>query len=240
MTYLPDIPTAGLAPHLVKDASVPTMLGSRIVSEGAHEVRSQLAVILLELGRLDHNAARRLETDVQTASDTVNRIATLFRLTTAASLDSSLFNVVELVRDVTQHATDAFPERRLTVEISGNHADVSGHRPFLAEALRGLLENANRHTPPGTPIIVRCRPGAIAIDDGGPGLPAVVAKRFAEPFVHGRGPQAGAGLGLAMAHQIARLHGGHCRQIASELGGTCICLTFNAPLPAAAPLDQRT
>jgi signal transduction histidine kinase len=208
-----------------------TLLGNQIVSEGAHEVRSQLAVILLELGKIDHLAARRIEEDVQAASETVNRIAMLYRLTRTTMLDMAPIDIATLARQAVEAIRIKLPGHDFALEIvdaSSGTASIPGHRAFLSEAIRGLLDNVMRHTSPGTRTVLRCEPNTISVDDDGPGLPLAVAKRFAEPFVHGRRPNAGVGLGLAIAHQIGRLHGGDCRPAPSRLGGTCVRLTLSA------------
>jgi signal transduction histidine kinase len=50
---------------------------------------------------------------------------------------------------------------------------VSGDAAAIREALRNLLENAIRHTPPGTEIKVTVGPaGSIVVEDNGPGVAA--------------------------------------------------------------------
>jgi signal transduction histidine kinase len=212
----------------------------RLVTDGAHEVRSQLAVILLELGRIDHARARMLEADVQTASETVNRIATLFRLTTDPPIGGDSVDLDALVHDLVRRVEQASPARARLIEVRkvGVLRPLQGHRASIAEAVRGLLDNAVRHTPPGTRIVLTVeRSGgqgaAIRIDDDGPGLPAAVAERFAQPFAHGRVASAGVGLGLALSRQIARLHSGDLLQAGSPLGGACVTLTLGTGHPVA-------
>jgi signal transduction histidine kinase len=201
--------------------------GGRLVSEGAHEIRSQLAVILLELGKLDQPAARRIENDVQTVSDTVNRVATLFRLTLTENLDFNLVNIEETLIDVVRRVQVDRPNCNIALNRTAPSSVIDGHRGFIAQAMLCLIDNAVRHTPLGTQVVVRCYPGGLVIQDDGPGLPSNVLKHFTEPFVRGRCPTAGAGLGLAMAHQIARLHGGHCRTAPPTSGGTAVYFTWS-------------
>src|SRR6185295_15910421 len=50
------------------------------IARAAHELRTPLSVIMLELGRIDDPHMRRLEEDVRTMSRTVARLLTLARL----------------------------------------------------------------------------------------------------------------------------------------------------------------
>jgi signal transduction histidine kinase len=216
----------------------------RLVTDGAHEVRSQLAVILLELGRIEHPGARALERDVQAASDTINRIATLFRLMADPPLAKQPVDIDALVRDIVQRAQQEPPRAAVIDVVAASEACPShAHRAFIAEAVRGLLDNAIRHTPSGTRIVVtvaRSGEGAVVrIDDNGPGLAAAVADRFGQPFVHNRGESAGVGLGLALSRQIARLHGGDLRQSRSPLGGACVTLSLGTDPPDPQPPSSR-
>jgi signal transduction histidine kinase len=202
----------------------------RIVTEGAHEVRSQLAVLLLELGKINHPHGHRIEEGVRTASETVNRIAVLFKLATTNTLAGNALNLDEILSAVVQRSEPDYPGRRHPIDVrkQGNGATIHGHGMFAAEAIRSVIDNALRHTSAGSQVVVSSRPdGLVTIDDDGPGLPLSVASRFGEPFVNGRVPTAGPGLGLAIAHQVARLHGGRCFLASSELGGTCVCIEFN-------------
>jgi two-component system, OmpR family, sensor histidine kinase QseC len=203
----------------------------RIVTEGAHEVRSQLAVMLLEAGKIDHPQSVRIEAGLRTASDTVNRIAMLFKLATTGNMIGRVFNSNEIVSAVVKRAEPDFPARlhRIDIRSHDESAIFLGNAAFVSEAICGLIDNALRHTPDETRIIVRSTiDGCIEIDDDGPGLPASVVERFGQPFVHGRVPTAGPGLGFAIAHQVARLHNGRCFLAPSQLGGACVCISFNA------------
>ena len=85
----------------------------------------------------------------------------------------------------------------------------------ISQVLRNLLDNAAKHTPPGTPVALRAHREdtrvRIEVADRGPGLPAEDVALIFEKF--GRGHQAaaqqtpGAGLGLYLSRQIVEAHG---------------------------------
>jgi two-component system OmpR family sensor kinase/two-component system sensor histidine kinase BaeS len=90
---------------------------------------------------------------------------------------------------------------------------VTGDADRLAQVLRNLLSNALRHTPAGGEVAVSVR-GAearveLAVADTGPGIAAEDLPRVFDRFYRGdRRAGRGAGLGLAIARQLARAHGG--------------------------------
>jgi two-component system OmpR family sensor kinase len=76
-----------------------------------------------------------------------------------------------------------------------------------------LLENAVRHTPPGTHISAATSTddgvAMLTVRDDGPGIPPELARRVFERFVRGgRDGGRGSGLGLAIVRAVAESHGG--------------------------------
>jgi len=80
---------------------------------------------------------------------------------------------------------------------------------LLEQAVVNLLENAARHTPPGTRVeVVARREGdgiLLQVADHGPGLPPGGSERLFEKFVRGEGAApGGSGLGLAIARAVLK------------------------------------
>jgi len=119
-------------------------------------------------------------------------------------------------------------------EIPGGAALVSVDPVLLEQLLVNLLENAARHTPPGTEVVVRAEGGPggldLVVEDRGPGIPAGEEDRVFERFHRGgRATGQGAGLGLAIARAIAEVHGGTLRVTARDGHGA----SFRLLLPGA-------
>jgi signal transduction histidine kinase len=74
----------------------------------------------------------------------------------------------------------------------------------------------------------------VAIQDGGPGIPADVLPRIFEPFFTTKGKGEGTGLGLSISHRIVEKHGGTIR-VKSEPG----CTRFEVRIPIEGPLHAR-
>ena len=91
---------------------------------------------------------------------------------------------------------------------------MHGDQELLTQALANLVENALRHTPPGTRIGVSLSraPDAgarLVVEDDGPGVDAADLPRLTHRFYRGEGSRTtpGNGLGLSLVAAVAELHG---------------------------------
>ena len=90
---------------------------------------------------------------------------------------------------------------------------VDGARDELHRMALNLMENAVRHTPPGSRVhaTVRARDGEVVltVEDDGPGVPADLRPHVFERFVRGDGDRgSSSGLGLSIVRAVAESHGG--------------------------------
>jgi two-component system, OmpR family, heavy metal sensor histidine kinase CusS len=127
----------------------------------------------------------------------------------------------------------AAEERGITVQASGE-ATVLADRAMLRQALGNLLSNAIRHSPDGerVDVVIEHGEGAVSasvVDRGAGFSPADAARifdRFYRAHPAGARHSGGAGLGLAIARSIVRLHGGDA-SVSSEPGkSTAFTLSF--------------
>jgi two-component system sensor histidine kinase AtoS len=121
------------------------------------------------------------------------------------------------------------------IEIHGRDLELRADRIKLRQALRNLVVNAIDAQPGvGSVRIDLARDQdevVLRVSDAGPGLDPELARKVTEPFFTTRAE--GTGLGLALVHSIARLHGGRL-EIAPEpsaLGGA----EFRIRLPFVSP-----
>ena len=118
---------------------------------------------------------------------------------------------------------------------------VMGHADALLSAIGNVLSNACRYTPAGGEVRVACRAedgnAVVEVTDTGPGMAPEVAERIFERFYRGPGArvsgQDGLGLGLALAQQLAKAHGGTITVETAPGRGS----TFRLRLPLAQAAD---
>lgn len=112
---------------------------------------------------------------------------------------------------------------------------ASVDRACIEHAVANLVGNAAKYGPRGAPVdvaIVRRPEGvAIRIDDHGPGIPEATREAIFEPFVRGpsAGRTAGSGVGLSIARQLVRLHGGDVTAGDRPGGGSRFTVTLPDP-----------
>ncbi len=164
----------------------------------------KLAVDLLDLSRLD-TGSLALEIEPVDLTEVAASVAG------------------EFMPAMKEHETDL----RLALPNGGVEAQCDRER--VAQIVRILLDNALRHTPPGTTVELSAGGdaggAALTIADGGPGLPD--SRPVFDRFVTG-GASQGAGLGLAIAAELAQRMNGSLRATGNGTGAT-----FTLQLPTA-------
>jgi signal transduction histidine kinase len=117
--------------------------------------------------------------------------------------------------------------------ILGGCVPVRGDRDLLVQLFANLVENALRHTPPGSEITVTLAgtPGGTiaAVADNGPGIPTPARQKVTQRFyrVEGSRSTPGSGLGLSLVAAIAELHGA-VLALHDNHPGLRVTLTFRA------------
>jgi two-component system sensor histidine kinase MprB len=131
--------------------------------------------------------------------------------------------VSDAVAGARSHATD----REFTLDAAS--CMVSGSRPRLYRAVRNLLDNAVKWSPPGAPVEVSVRDGELVVRDHGPGIPEEDLPHIFDRFY--RAPSArglpGSGLGLAIVRQVAEAHGGSVSAESLDEGGARLRLRLS-------------
>ncbi len=204
----------------------------RMLASASHELRSPLARVRMALELLadgDEAGERRSLVDGAVAD--------------IAELDGL---VEDLLVGVRTDAGATMAEDLDLADLVAPEAERTGATPTLAPSplrgdarmlrvlVRNLLENARRHAS-GAPVEVSVAPltggGArLEVADRGPGVADAERERIFEPFYrpegHREGADGGVGLGLSLAREIARRHGGDVRHEPRDGGGS----TFIADL----------
>lgn len=196
-----------------------------LVANISHDLRTPLTSLhgYLETLRLKDESLsageRRRYLDIALAqSRKVGRLAQeLFELARLESglvrLEPESFSLPELVQDVFQKFELAAEARRqqLSAQIEQDLPAVKADLGMIERVLTNLLDNAIRHSPPGSKIEVRLARDQNAVNvqvsDSGPGIPdALRADLFTRASALSHGPRDGGGLGLIIVQRILQLH----------------------------------
>jgi signal transduction histidine kinase len=231
---------------VIRDVTAQSQLDrakSDFISTAAHELRTPMAGILgftelLKAGRITsaqhedvfdllHERAKKL-------NDVLSELLDLARLEARADQDFNYerINVCALCREVV--AADPVFATRIDATLVCEDAWLSGDRPKLMLALRNLLENAVKYSPPGSPIQLAAhhsgngRRVSIKVRDEGIGMNEQERNRAFEKFYRAdkSGTVPGTGLGLALVREIVTLHGGTVSLQSQPRRGTTAIITL--------------
>lgn len=207
----------------------------RFVADAAHQLRTPLAGLQSQveawaqatrsLGGGDMLSLRadqvlRLRDATRRTSQLANQLLALSRVDAMGGDTQSLQQVdlAELCENILGLYLDAASSKQMDLGLEIEPAQTLGHAWLLRELLINVVDNAVKYTPPGGRITLRCGSGPspqgqrvwIEVEDDGPGIPAgerlhVLQRFYRVPGTAGEGN----GLGLAIADEIARVHGTH-------------------------------
>jgi len=207
----------------------------------AHEIRNPMNAIkgfaeLLKKAVGENARTRRWAGAISEGVDEVDAIITgLLSFAQPEQLCAEPVDARELLEAAIRAALARERPQAWSVTSESAVESFRADRIKVRQALRNLVANAIEAQPGGGRVDVRIlREGGdlvFRVDDAGPGVPAELIPRLADPFFTTRAE--GTGLGLSLVHAIARLHGGgveiHSRP--SALGGARI--EFRVPYSAA-------
>lgn len=117
---------------------------------------------------------------------------------------------------------------------------ITGDRDMISLTLQNLVENAVKYNRPGGKILVSAAKSGqeveICVGNSGPGIPAERAPHIFKRFYRARGDEQvpGHGLGLSIARELARAHGGELTLTESREDWTEFCLRLGKPLATPA------
>jgi signal transduction histidine kinase len=117
---------------------------------------------------------------------------------------------------------------------------ILGEKPYVGLIVQNLLENARKYNRPGGTIRVTAREGngmvTLKVANTGHAIPPQAQERIFERFHRGSVGEdvPGHGLGLNLARELARLHGGELRLVTSTEDWTEFAVSFRAAVSSAA------
>jgi signal transduction histidine kinase len=211
------------------------------IANASHELRTPLFSLggFLELMAhedLDDRERRDFVEEMAAQVERLTKLAT--DLLDLSRLDAGQLSVSRTEVDLAAIARTVGEEFRAIAEGSGHALQVRADGPLLAvgdeqrilQIARILVENALRHTPAGTTVVVTAEfedgKAALSVSDNGPGVPEGDHEHLFERFYRADGGKAsGSGLGLAIARELAvRMEG--AIELRSEPGDTVFTLVL--------------
>ena len=216
-----------------------------MVASASHELRTPTSVILssaeiLERENLVKPAGIELLRGIVAESERLGRLsADLVTLQGggvklgAADLGDIARSAFERARPMVQKSHFSLSEAIELVALP-----VSADRDRLIQLVLGLVENAMRHSPPRGAITIGAGGDAVGaaiwVDDSGVGVQESEREKIFEPFYRGAGAartDGGAGLGLAIARNIALAHNGTITAESSPAGGARMIVRIPLSVP---------
>jgi two-component system sensor histidine kinase TctE len=207
---------------LIADLAVAHGLNQRFVADAAHQLRTPVATLQVQLERaLRQTAPERLAGVVGEAVGALTRLSrTLHQLLTLARADGqpaipaqeASVDLQALAREGAERRLDDALAAGIDLGYGGGYdaIRVRGDDALLREALANLIDNALRYGRRGgcVTVGVHADPPELYVEDDGPGIPPNDRARARQRFVRLPGtPGNGCGLGLAIVEEIARRHG---------------------------------
>ena len=210
------------------------------VADAAHELRSPLAALRLQLQGLQRAgddtaraaAIERLSAGIDRATRLVEQLLTLARQESGSTATEPV-DLRAIAQLALADVAPAAQARSMDVGLLDSEAaTVPGNVEALRMLVRNLLDNAIKYTAPGGQVDVQVRAdnghAVLTVEDSGPGIAPEHRERVMQRFVRETAEGApGSGLGLAIVLAIAQRHGAVVALDSSpRLGGLRVTLRF--------------
>jgi two-component system, OmpR family, sensor histidine kinase KdpD len=224
-------------------------LKSTLLDAIAHELKTPLtgmkaaASALRGESVIDQKARQELLTVLDEEIDRLNQLVSEAIQTARLEagdlrLSQQRHTVEDLVTPVLREFQAAAGMHPLRVDAPAKLPAVFADAELVRLALRQLVDNAMRYAPANTPVTVSAHSRGsmmiVTVSDQGPGIPDEDQERIFDKFVrlnHTPGQPAGTGMGLAIAREIMRSHGGDVT-VRSRVGAGA---EFSLAIPLSLP-----
>jgi len=212
------------------------------ITEAAHRVRTPLATVRAqaeialrsirdetERARL-RRMIRAVDESSRSAGQLLDHAIVAFR---ADDLARDRFDLADLARQTVEALEPTAAMKDIEIRLHAEPAEIEGDAILLDNALRNVLDNAIKYSPEDTVVTLHVarRDGGVrmSVTDEGPGLGEAPADQLTERFFRGGNTAGivGSGLGLTIANDVLRAHGGHLELREGPEGrGACVSLVL--------------
>lgn len=205
-------------------ARIEQLLGAHrmLLANASHELRTPLSRLRMGLELHQPGGSKAaLEQDIAELNLLVDELLLASRLEADARLERT--EEIDLLGLAAEECA-----RYDNCSLEGEPALVRGDGRLLRRLIRNLVENARRHGRPPVRVVVgkAGERALLEVFDCGEGVPQAERERVFMPFHRLRPDAKGAGLGLSLVRQIARLHGGDAVVAPRPEEGSCFRVTL--------------
>lgn len=200
------------------DASI--LKERRFTADAAHELRTPVAGIKAQaqVARAASNESERIHAldnailGCDRAAHLIDQLLTLARIDTLGDEVAEPCRLRSIASEVIASIAPTALNQNVRLELAeGDEVEVRGNPLLLRILLRNLIDNAVRHTEPGTTVRINIRheqgQSYLSVTDNGIGIPEPELSKVAERFYRPVGTSAsGSGLGLSIVKRIAEIH----------------------------------
>ena len=212
------------------------------VADAAHELRSPLAALRLQLQMLARapdegtrrQAAQRLDAGIDRATHLVEQLLALARADSGGREPPAPTSLADAARQALSDTLELAQARQVDAGLEqAENLMVQAPPQGLRMLARNLVDNAVRYCPREGRVDVRVRmqdgQPLLEIDDSGPGIPQTERPRVFDRFYRrADAPAGGSGLGLAIVKSVADRSGATVELLDSPLGGLRVQVRFPA------------
>jgi len=181
---------------------------SEMLSGISHDLRTPLTRIKLQLSFIkDQNIIKKLSADVQEMEKMLNEY--LQFASTRSVEKTEKFNIADLV----ENTVKKYENKNITLELTDDVVYINGRKNLIQRCLNNLINNSIKYS---NNISIQLTKNnnrlSIIIDDDGPGIPKNEYKNVFKPFYKidksRSDSKSSVGLGMSIASDIIRSHGG--------------------------------
>ncbi len=210
----------------------------RFTADAAHELRTPVAAIKAQAqvalaASSEAERTHALDNAIRgcdRAAHLIDQLLTLARIDTLGDEVAEPCQLRAIAVEVIAAIAPTALAQDVRLELTeGDEAVVRGNPVLLRILLRNLIDNAVRHTPPGTSVRIDVTnehgQERLSVTDNGPGIPEQELAKVAERFYRPVGTSAsGSGLGLSIVKRIAEIHAASL-QLALQKDGNGLSVT---------------
>ena len=215
---------SGAVNHMAERLERQETLRRRLTSDVAHELRTPVANVSLNLEMMLDEVWEPTKDRLQSCDEELGRISGIIsdleklRQMEAENMNLELepVNLLELAQAVETAFEPDLKKKKLTCEVSGEAAAVMGDQRRLHQVIFNLVSNAVKYSTEGGSIQIRVKQekhkAVLIVEDQGIGMAEeelpLIFERFYRTDLSRSRKTGGAGIGLAIVKAIVQAHQG--------------------------------